>query len=238
MSGGDNRLVSSASDGLQPALLQDATDWRLIGLLLECPRPGWLEEVSALGTKTGDSLLRDAARAATDASEGVYHSIFGPGGPAPPREVSYSNTIQLGQLLSELAAHYNAFGFSPFSHETLDHISVEAGFVGYLRLKEAYARSRGDDDHADLAAEAASRFIEEHLSRIAGPLAARLGQSGVEYLAVVSRALIERTGPPPEPAREDSAFNVLPASSVEDPVFDCGDDSIAGAEPVIPGMDG
>jgi len=231
MSKTEVRPSSSATARLKPALLQDASDWRLISLLFECPSSAWLEEVGALGAETGDSLLRDASKAATDASEGVYHSIFGPGGPASPREVTYSDTIQLGQLLSELAAHYNAFAFSPRTRETQDHVSVEAGFVGYLRLKEAYARASGDSRNATIVEDAARSFIKEHLSRIAGPLARRLPESGVEYLALASRALVERTGPPPEPAGKIPLLNVLTTSSVEGPVFDCGDDPLVRGDP-------
>lgn len=180
----------------QLRLLREASEWRLIGLLFECPASGWAEEVSALARDSGDSLLRDAAEAAHEASEGLYHSVFGPGGPASPREVSYRDSPQLGYLMSELASYYDAFAFEPKTPEAPDHVAVEAGFVGYLRFKEAFAVSEGDTEHAAITAEAAGSFVEEHLSRIAGPLAITLAESGVAYLALAAQALLELTGPP------------------------------------------
>ncbi|MDX1982259.1 MAG: molecular chaperone TorD family protein [Bryobacteraceae bacterium] len=191
-------------------LIREAAEWRLISLLLECPSgPEWRLQVAALGRESADPVLRAAAEAARDeASEGVHHSIFGPGGPAPAREVSYHDNIQLGYLMSELVNYYQAFAYQPKVEEPEDHVAVETGFIGYLRLKQAYALA-GDDAEAEaVTREAAKQFLDDHLSRVAQPLAASLAQSGVSYLAQVSGALLKRVGPPkglpvmpqPEPA--------------------------------------
>ena len=211
----------------QQTLLREAAEWRLIGLLLECPKPGWREQLAALSAETGDATLREAGQAALEeASEGLYHSVFGPGGPAPPREVSYHDSVQLGYLVSELASYYDAFGFRADSPETPDHVGVEAGFVGYLRLKEAYALACEDADRAAVTAEAAQRFLDDHLSTMAARLAATLEQSGISYLALATKALLERTGPPRN-TRPDSAMAVLSAQAggfvPEESLFDCGD---------------
>ena len=89
-------------------------------------------------------------------------------------------------------------------------MSVEAGFVGYLRLKEAYAVTRGDEDQASVTAEAAATFVREHLSALAEPLAATLEVSGVAYLAEAARALATRVGPPPAAAAFRHGARLLP----------------------------
>jgi nitrate reductase assembly molybdenum cofactor insertion protein NarJ len=140
--------------------------------------------------------LRDAVAAAlTEAAEGLYHSVLGPGGPAPAREVSYRDVVQFGGLMSELACYYDAFAYQPTDREPGDHVSVEADFLGYLRLKEAYALASGDAEHAEVTSEAATAFIADHLSFIAEPLAGSLGHSGIRYLAIAGEALLQRTGP-------------------------------------------
>ena len=178
-------------------LLNEAAEWHLLSCLFSCPGPGWRERVEKLSQEIGDATLRATAeQAVAEATEGLYHSVFGPGGPAPPREASHDNCIQLGQLLSELAAYYDAFAYRPATEEVLDHVAVEVGFIAYLRLKQAYALANADPEHAATAAEAAQNFIVEHLSAIAAPLASALEQFRVQYLADAAAALARRVGPP------------------------------------------
>ncbi|MCC6364270.1 MAG: molecular chaperone TorD family protein [Bryobacterales bacterium] len=181
---------------ITPSLIQQAAEWRLISLLFECPAgDGWHGQVAALGDSVEDPVLRGAAKAAgKEASEGLYHSTFGPGGPAPAREVSYHDNIQLGYLMSELVQYYQAFAYAPKTEEAEDHVSVEAGFIGYLRLKEAYALAVEDAESAAVTASAAKQFLEDHLSRMAQPLAASLAESGIPYLAGAAEALFARVG--------------------------------------------
>lgn len=213
------------------ALLRQAAEWRLIGLLFECPADAWRDDIVALARDIDDPLLGSAAaHALEEADEGLYHSTFGPGGPAPPREVTYVTAIQLGSLLSELRAFYDAFAYRPAAREAPDHVSVEAGFIGYLLLKQAYAVARGDEEQASVAAEAATTFMREHLAMLAEPLAATLDASGLEYLAEAARALATRAGPPPS-AMAAHGGRLLP---VIQPIED--DDEIAcegtgGADP-------
>jgi hypothetical protein len=193
------------------ALLKQAAEWRLIGLLFECPAGTWRDDIAALARDIDDPLLGSAvAHALEEASEGLYHSTFGPGGPAPPREVTYVRAVQLGYLLSELTAFYDAFAYGPATRESPDHVSVEAGFVGYLRLKEAYAVTRGDEDQAAVTADAAATFVREHLTTLAEPLAATLDASGVAYLAEAARALASRVGPPPSATASAPGARLLP----------------------------
>ena len=178
------------------AILKEAAAWRLVSLLFECPGRGWAEQVSTLSRETGDASLTMAAEAARrEATPALYHSTFGPGGPAGPREVSYRRRVLPGAVLAELGDLYEAFGYRPSVDEPPDHVAVETGFVAYLHFKEAYARACGDPAHSELCAKVAQRFIREHVSRIAEPLAGSLTCSGIAYLAAAAEALRSRAGP-------------------------------------------
>jgi hypothetical protein len=156
--------------------------------------------------------------------KGLFHSIFGPGGPAPGREVSYREWAQPGYLMAELTSYYEAFAFQPATGEVPDHVSVETGFVAYLRLKEAYALLNSDAVHASVTSEAARQFIDDHLSTMAEPLANSLEHSGVKYLSLAGAALLRRTGP----RRDSGRGKGLPVisesgfSGDDAPEFACG----------------
>jgi TorA maturation chaperone TorD len=179
-------------------LAREAAEWRLLSLLFECPTPDWRKQVSGLMKDVADEKLRRAAQdALEEASEGLFHHTFGPGGPAPPREATYHQTVQLGYLMSELQAYYNAFAFQPETSEPPDHIAVETAFIAYLKLKEAYALACGSEEQAATAAESARHFICEHLANVAQPFASHLEGSEISYLAGAGAALVRRVGPPP-----------------------------------------
>lgn len=198
-------------------LLRQAAEWRLIGLLFECPVATWRDDISALARDIDDPLLCGAVQhALEEATEGLYHSTFGPGGPAPPREVSYLEAVQLGYLLAELTAFYEAFAYRPLTKESPDHVSVEAGFVGYLLLKQVYAATAGHDEQVSVAAEAETTFKREHLASFAEPLAATLEASGMAYLAEAGRALATRVGLPATAATQDGARRLPVIQPFED----------------------
>lgn len=188
-------------------LLSEAAAFRLLGLLFERPREGWWQEVESLRREVRDAEISAAVEAAQEeASEGLYLALLGPGGIVSPREVSYRGMNDPGQVLSDVRAFYEAFAFGPETEEAPDHIAVEAGFLGYLTLKEAYARARGNEEEAGVAAQAATRFRQEHLSTLAWPLADRLEKTEVRYLSLAARALTLRTGsrPASKPVGESS----------------------------------
>lgn len=179
-------------------LVRDAQEWRLLGRVLECPSDSWREDVARLGRDLGDEAFRTlAATAVSQASEGLYHSAFGPGGPAPPREASYLASVELGSLLSAIEGDYAAFAYHPDADEPADHIAVEAGFIAYLRLKEAFAVAVGDEEASAITARVAARFLADHIAPVAHPLADLLNQSGIEYLAQSARLIAVRSGPRP-----------------------------------------
>jgi hypothetical protein len=175
--------------------------------------------VAALGSTSEDPLLRDAACAVeTDVTEGQYHSILGPGGPAPPREASYTETVQLGYLLSELSACYGAFAYDPALPEAPDHVAVEASFMSYLRLKQAFALANKDTESAAVTADAADGFLRDHLAVIAEPLSRILKDSAPSYLDLAGRALATRAPSPPRTRRSEFPKPI----DLELSLFDCG----------------
>ncbi len=183
-------------------LLRDAAWWRLLGRLFECPDPAWRADINTLARELGDADVSTAVAAAlAEATEGQYHSVFGPGGPAPPREASYHDTLELGSMMSSIAAYYEAFAYRPATRETPDHVSVEAGFMAFLRFKEAFARAGGDRDRATITANAAEQFRADHLTMVAERIADLLAHSHLEYLQKAARLLADRVGPRPGPKR-------------------------------------
>jgi nitrate reductase assembly molybdenum cofactor insertion protein NarJ len=222
--GARGKPMTAAIDSRMRELLSEAAEWRLLSLLFDCPSPSWSVHMEQLSKEVSDPQLRKCASLALEqASEGLYHSTFGPGGPAPPREVSYSNTLQFGSLMSELESYYGAFGYHPPAREAPDHIAIETGFLAFLKMKEAFAHASGDDEHAAVTAEAADRFVADHLSRLARPLAERLALSGLVFLVEAARALCNRVGPVPAPVTplRDEGLRVLNGESV----FACGPDT-------------
>lgn len=180
-------------------LLVEAARFRLLGLMLERPRPGWHDEIAALareieGDRRGRSDFAAAAGAVAGAREGDYLRLFGPGGIVSPREVSYRPLADPGRLLAELAEIYFRFAYRPKGEDPLDHVAIEAGFAGYLALKEGYALARGDRAAAKTTRGAAHLFLTTHLGGFAVRLARRLEDAGAGHLALAARLLEERIG--------------------------------------------
>lgn len=201
-------------------LLVEAAEWRLISMLFDCPTGTWFDDVKALGKQVKDKQLRRAAQSAQkQASEGLFHSVFGPGGPAPGREVSYRGWVQPGYLLSELSTFYNAFSYEPKTNEVPDHIAVETGFIAYLRLKELYALECGDTENAEITAEASKTFVDDHLSKYAETIAKLLAASQIEYLYLAGRALFKHVGPDKDKGKQ-TYVPVL--EELDEPNFECG----------------
>ncbi len=213
--------IQSKKISAEKKLLGEAAEWRLISLLLECPVGDWQTQVQNLANEITDFQLKSAAEfSRIEASEGLYHSIFGPGGPAPPREVSYRSWVQPGYLLSELSAFYKAFSFQPKTRETPDHIVVETGFIAYLKLKELFARQCDDAENAEITARAARNFINEHLAKFVESIAKSLSFSGIEYLSLTSAALFKRVGSD----QDKKIRQILPVlGEMDEAFFECGD---------------
>ena len=202
-------------------IIVESAEWRLISLLFDCPTGNWFEDVRSLGKQVSDKRLKRAAKAAQkEASEGLFHSIFGPGGPAPGREVSYRGWVQPGYMLSELSTYYDAFSYKPLTKEVPDHVAVETGFIAYLRLKEAFALECFDDENAKITAAASSAFIDDHLSKYAEQMSKILANSGIEYLSLAGEALFKRTGRDKD--KKNQVYLPVLESVEEETEFECG----------------
>jgi hypothetical protein len=170
-------------------VIAEAARWRLLGLLLERPRPGWHDEVACVAAEVREPSLRAAAHAARDATEGAYLRAVGPGASVSPREVAYCGLADPGWVLADIARFYDAFAYRPRAEDPLDHVAVEAGFVAYLFLKEGLARACGNAAAARTTAAARTSFLETHVAAIARPLAKALADADESYLAATAAAL-------------------------------------------------
>ncbi len=183
--------MKTNTDLYSEALIAEAAAWRLASLLLERPRGDWKRDIDALASEIGDAALASSSRAASVASEEHYQKLFGPGGTVSPREVSYCGFEDPGKLMAVVHAFYNAFAFQPKREEPIDHIAVETGFVGYLFLKEAYARMEANADAAEITRSARKRFVEEHLKRCALGVMERI-QKAPDYIHSALSWLVEK----------------------------------------------
>jgi len=206
-------------------VVEDAARWRLLGLLFERPRAGWLEELRAVASEVDDARLAAAVEAAEETTEGTYQLLFGPGRAVSPREVAYRGRHDPGAVLADLSALYAAFAFHPKAEDPADHVAIEAAFAGYLRLKEAYARARGDVDAAATCTAAFARLRDTHMRYLAQPLAERLAAVPFPtHLALAAQVLFETCGSLPADA--------VPADS-DDGDLGCGGcgSSVGGGMP-------
>lgn len=221
MSGAAAGQSELALEARTAELLREAQAWRLIGLLLERPREGWLREVTALGDNCAEPDLVRAARSAAHASEGAYLAWLRPGGRVSAREAGHRRASDPTRTLAEIRAFHAAFAFQPACEDPVDHVAIEAGFVAWLLLKQAYALANGDEEALAITTEATARFVREHVAVCAEPLAAALAEEAPEHLQLAARALAARAGPRPRDAEGDW----VPAGlGVEEPEFGCGAD--------------
>lgn len=179
-------------------LLREAAELRLLGLVFEYPSEEWRRNLIALQPSLNDENSQAIAREALrDAGEGLHFALFGPAGSVPVREVKYQGGVQFGYLMAELSAFYEAFGYEPALPEAADHLAVEIGFLAYLKLKEANALLRGEEETAARTAEAANTFLREHLAVQAEPVLRGMENFGPEYLIKACAVLAELAGPSP-----------------------------------------
>ncbi len=178
--------MSSAPASTAEILVAHAAAWRLASLLLERPRPQWKSELVELAAEVSDPGLSACVRDADHATEELYHRLFGPGGSLSPREVSYCGFEDPGRVMAELQSFYRAFSFEPRRDEPVDHVSVEAGFVGYLFLKEAYAHRGGDAEAVEVTKSARERFTNEHVARCASAMIDRTTNAPLYLKKVLS----------------------------------------------------
>lgn len=173
----------------------NAVALRLIGLLLERPRPGWWAEVHALAREVRDRQLQAAAAAAETADERLYLALLGPGGRISPRHASYIGVEDPGRRLALLRELYEAFGYRPVDAEDPpDHIAVEVSFAAFLSLKAAWAIAAQDGAALAAACRALECFVADQLGPFATVLLRRLDAAveAAPHLRLAATALVER----------------------------------------------
>lgn len=179
-------------------LLLEASEWRILSLLLSRPSRETRIELADLVRDSVPPRMREITYAWCDnATEGAYLQLLGPGGLVPARAVAYRPFADPGWILADLARYHRAFGFHTTAEEPPDHVAVVADFVSYLFLKQAYARESGDEDAVTVTREATERFVEEHLSPMALRLAERLDARGATDWGAAAHLLAERAPAPP-----------------------------------------
>lgn len=102
----------------------------------------------------------------------VHHSLY-------ETEYSRDRALVKGQALADIAGFYRAFGLAfgqeDGAHEMLDHVAVELEFYALLLLKQEALAVRGDAEGEAIVFEARQKFLEAHLGRFVGAIAAAPG---------------------------------------------------------------
>lgn len=85
-------------------------------------------------------------------------------GKVSPHETSYL-PVGLGghtSTLADVAGFYKAFGMKVHGQRP-DHVVAQLEFASMVTLLEAHHRDQGDDEGAEVCADAAAKFLREHL---------------------------------------------------------------------------
>lgn len=184
-----------------PDLLREASLYRLLSVLFRPPTLGLASEIAALAASAGlipaggipaDVVSRLASLPGPDLDD-EYHRTLGAAGPCPCGESDFTAATLAGKggLIGDVAAFYKAFSFDPAAEvqESPDHVAIELSFLGWLRLKEAYALWSGREDEAALCRDAADKFTRDHLGAFLAAFLDRLDATARPdgFYATVSR---------------------------------------------------
>ena len=117
---------------------------------------GLLQELSNRAREQGlEGLLREHAR------------LFVGAGMCRANEVDYEPlSFSMTEKLADVAGFYEAWGYeiTPGVGQRGDFAGIELEFTGLLLLKQAYAEENGWQEQAEIAAEAAGKFITAHVT--------------------------------------------------------------------------
>lgn len=102
----------------------------------------------------------------------------------PDYETAYlsRDVFQQTQVMADVAGFYRAHGLEPRSDQPQrpDQIGTELEFMGFLARKEAYALERLEAEKAEMAREAQSLFLRDHLGCWGPPLGRRIASFAAE----------------------------------------------------------
>jgi TorA maturation chaperone TorD len=183
-------------------LLSEGATWHFFSLLFRCPSDTSQMSIEKLIPELAPTLRSEAQkignRAKDPAREDAYHRLLGSsGGISPYESDSYGygkeGMREKGAVLGDVAAFYKAFAFEPSNEmlEAPDHIAMELAFLGYLKLKEAYALMSGDDEAQEICNRAESDFLEEHLLGWAPELLDRLSSQDISEFYRMTACLLQ-----------------------------------------------
>ena len=122
--------------------------------------------------------LRRALAATSDCElQAEYGRLFMGSGACPLHETAYGDGRRIAgraHELSDINGFYSAFSVevSRRDPDLPDHVSAELEFYSMLLLKLAYAQTRRHNPGRAIILTAARRFLEQHLGRWVGALAA------------------------------------------------------------------
>jgi len=95
-------------------------------------------------------------------------------------------------IMADIAGFYRAFGLEVGGaiRERPDHVTVELEFLAFVSFKEAISADNGEDEQADICADAERSFLTDHLGDWGPELGRRIGRhSDSEFFGVVGRLL-------------------------------------------------
>jgi nitrate reductase assembly molybdenum cofactor insertion protein NarJ len=178
--------------------LRRAASYRYLSLLFAPPTQEIGDELVSLAGSVAPALAEDAealGKATGRSLQGLYHKVLGAAGQVPDVECGYDDNTAGGRgpLLADVAGFYRAFSFEAPAGLTTDHICTELGFMGWLAMKEAFARHEGDEDHRAITEEARRRFVKDHLGRWVLAFLERVAQVGEGTHYEVVATLASRT---------------------------------------------
>ncbi len=129
--------------------------------------------------------LRRALAATNDGElQAEYGRLFLGSGTCPLHETAYGDGRRIAgraHELSDINGFYSAFSVevSRSDPDLPDHVSAELEFYSMLLLKLAYAQTRRHNPGRAIILTAARRFLEQHLGRWVGALAATVMEHSV-----------------------------------------------------------
>ena len=168
------------------------------------------------------AALRGLGAASMAALDERFMRVFGatPGSVHPPYSTDYDpdGGFRKEQELGDIAGFYRAFGIGLADdvHERVDHFGVEADFLAFLALKEAFAMLEDGPARVEQVRSAAGRFAAQYVAPAVSAFVERLETAGADELWLqaarwLAAVLAERDGDPARVGRRIVALPVVPA---------------------------
>ena len=129
----------------------------------------------------------------------LFHAPANPAERVSPYEGLFTGVDDsLGESRTDAVRHFMGdvgFEVAEGAGEMADHISVELAFLAELTRREAEARTAGDIELANVAADVARRFLAAHPARWAGDFAGKVeARAQTPFYAAMARLLGEVLG--------------------------------------------